>query len=72
MYITKTSHEEDGTGNWLTGLTLVDYPPSFGAYKESKKDKDKDKDKEEDKEEDKDKDKDSSESTDETSEEDSS
>ena len=29
MYITKISHEEDGTSNWLTNLTLVDYPPSF-------------------------------------------
>lgn len=29
MYIVKCSHEEDGTNNWLTSLTLVDYPPSF-------------------------------------------
>jgi hypothetical protein len=31
MYITKSSDEEDGTGNWLTSLTLVDYPPSFAT-----------------------------------------
>ena len=31
MYISKTSHEEDGTSNWTVSLTLVDYPPSFGA-----------------------------------------
>lgn len=34
MYIIKASHEEDGTGNWLTNLTLVDYPPSFGEFEE--------------------------------------
>lgn len=50
MYISKSSHEEDGTNNWLTSLTLVDYPPSFGEYKEEKKEKDKDKDKDTDKE----------------------
>ena len=32
MYIIRASHEEDGTGNWLVGLTLADYPPSFGLY----------------------------------------
>lgn len=31
MYISKCSHEEDGSNNWVTSLTLVDYPPSFGA-----------------------------------------
>lgn len=31
MYITKISSEEDGTGNWLINLALVDYPPSFGV-----------------------------------------
>lgn len=36
MYISKASHEEDGTSNWLTSLTLVDYPPSFGEFKEEK------------------------------------
>lgn len=34
MYISKTSNETDGTSTWQTGLTLVDYPPSFGAYVE--------------------------------------
>ena len=34
MYIIRTSHDEDGTNNWLTSLTLVDYPPSFGTYEE--------------------------------------
>ena len=31
MYITRMSNDEDGSNNWSTGLTLVDYPPSFGA-----------------------------------------
>lgn len=31
MYITRMSADEDGSNNWSTGLTLVDYPPSFGA-----------------------------------------
>lgn len=31
MYITRMSNDEDGSNNWLTGLTLVDYPPSFGV-----------------------------------------
>ena len=35
MYITKCSHEEDGTGNWTANLTLKDYPPSFGVDTES-------------------------------------
>ena len=34
MYITRMSNDEDGGNNWLTSLTLVDYPPSFGAYVE--------------------------------------
>lgn len=34
MYISKTSHDEDGSNNWNTNITLVDYPPSFGAYEE--------------------------------------
>ena len=37
MYIVKTSHEEDSTNNWLTGLSLVDYPPSFGVEEKSSK-----------------------------------
>ena len=32
MYITRLSADEDGTGNWVTSLTLVDYPPSFGTF----------------------------------------
>lgn len=43
MYISKSSHEEDGTSNWLTSLTLVDYPPSFGQFKEEEKSDKKDK-----------------------------
>ena len=39
MYISKTSHEEDGTNNWLISLTLVDYPPSFGKSTEEKSNK---------------------------------
>ena len=39
MYISKSSHEEDGTSNWLTNLTLVDYPPSFGQFKEEESEK---------------------------------
>ena len=35
MYITKVSNEEDGTNNWTTNLTLVDYPPSFGVPEET-------------------------------------
>ena len=35
MYITKVSNDEDGTNNWTTNLTLVDYPPSFGVEEES-------------------------------------
>lgn len=31
MYISKCSHDEDGNGPWTGSLTLVDYPPSFGA-----------------------------------------
>ena len=34
MYVTRMSADEDGTSNWSTGLTLVDYPPSFGTYEE--------------------------------------
>ena len=34
MYISKTSHDTDATSTWQTSLTLVDYPPSFGAYVE--------------------------------------
>lgn len=34
MYITRMSADEDGTSNWSTGLTLVDYPPSFGTFEE--------------------------------------
>ena len=34
MYITKVSNDEDGGNNWTTGLTLVDYPPSFGTFVE--------------------------------------
>ena len=36
MYISKVSHEEDGTSNWTVSLTLVDYPPSFGAEEKEK------------------------------------
>ena len=38
MYISKCSHEEDGTNNWTTSLTLVDYPPSFGTFTEESED----------------------------------
>lgn len=31
MYVSKCFHEEEGSNNWTTSLTLVDYPPSFGA-----------------------------------------
>ena len=31
MYIIKVSHDEDNSGNWVTSLTLRDYPPSFGT-----------------------------------------
>lgn len=31
MYISKCSHDEDANGPWTASLTLVDYPPSFGA-----------------------------------------
>lgn len=34
MYISKISNDEDGSNNWNTSITLVDYPPSFGAYEE--------------------------------------
>ena len=34
MYITRMSADEDGSNNWTTSLTLVDYPPSFGTYAE--------------------------------------
>ena len=34
MYISKCSSDEDGGNNWNTSITLVDYPPSFGAYVE--------------------------------------
>ena len=34
MYISRSSNDEDGTNNWLTSLTLVDYPPSFGTFAE--------------------------------------
>ena len=34
MYISKCSNDEDGGNNWNTSITLVDYPPSFGAYVE--------------------------------------
>ena len=34
MYITKVSNDEDGGNDWTTGLTLVDYPPSFGTFAE--------------------------------------
>ena len=34
MYISRASADEDGSGNWLTSLTLVDYPPSFGTFEE--------------------------------------
>ena len=34
MYITRMSGDEDGTSNWQTSLTLVDYPPGFGTYEE--------------------------------------
>jgi len=34
MYISRASADEDGSSNWLTGLTLVDYPPSFGTFEE--------------------------------------
>lgn len=34
MYITRMSSDEDGTNNWSTSLTLVDYPPSLGTFEE--------------------------------------
>ena len=34
MYITKTSSDEDGSNNWNTSLTLVDYPPSLSTEEE--------------------------------------
>ena len=34
MYISKSSHDTDSSSTWNTGLTLVDYPPSFGAFVE--------------------------------------
>ncbi len=34
MYIIRMSNDEDGSNNWSTSLTLVDYPPSFGTYTE--------------------------------------
>lgn len=34
MYISKLSNDEDGSNNWNVSVTLVDYPPSFGAYEE--------------------------------------
>lgn len=34
MYITRMSADEDGSTPWVTGLTLVDYPPSFGTFEE--------------------------------------
>lgn len=34
MYIIRSSQDEDGSNNWLSSLTLVDYPPSFGTYEE--------------------------------------
>ena len=34
MYIIKVSQEEDEDGNWICGLTLVDYPPSLGEPEE--------------------------------------
>ncbi|MBQ6098953.1 MAG: hypothetical protein IJL02_03725 [Methanobrevibacter sp.] len=34
MYITRMSADEDGSTPWITGLTLVDYPPSFGTFEE--------------------------------------
>ena len=34
MYISKCSHDEDGSNNWTASLTLVDYPPSFGTFPE--------------------------------------
>lgn len=41
MYIIRMSNDEDGTNNWSTGLTLVDYPPSFGSPQvEPEKDED--------------------------------
>jgi len=36
MYISKASHDEDAS-EWNTSITLVDYPPSFGAYVEETK-----------------------------------
>lgn len=36
MYISKASHDEDAS-EWSTSITLVDYPPSFGAYVEETK-----------------------------------
>lgn len=46
MYISKTSHDEDGTNNWSTNLTLVDYPPSFGTFAEEETDEKSDEDEE--------------------------
>lgn len=31
MFISKVSHESSADGEWLTSLTLVDYPPSLGT-----------------------------------------
>ena len=44
MYITRMSNDEDGTNNWSTGLTLVDYPPSFGAETETETEEETDED----------------------------
>ncbi len=35
MYIIRMSNDEDGSNNWSTGVTLVDYPPSFGTETET-------------------------------------
>ena len=40
MYITRMSNDEDGSNNWSTGLTLVDYPPSFGTETETEEETD--------------------------------
>lgn len=40
MYITRMSNDEDGSNNWSTGVTLVDYPPSFGTETETEEETD--------------------------------
>jgi hypothetical protein len=36
MYLTKTDHSQSASDEWLTGVTLQDYPPSFGSGESNK------------------------------------